>query len=103
MWLATATPMQIDMIEVYDLLRLTRRVGPFTYDPSLTETYFELLGKLIKKDFDRKSLNVDEWRMLGRSFIQLQASDPYLYEALKKTVVDSDGEEVLRNLTTRGP
>lgn len=102
LWLATATPMQIDMIEVYDLLRLTRRVGPFRYDPSLTETYFELLGKLIKKDFDRKSLNVDEWRMLGRSFIQLQASDPYLYEALKKTVVDSDGEEVLRNLTTRG-
>jgi SNF2 family DNA or RNA helicase len=36
LWLATATPMQLDPIEVYDLFRLTRRVGPFHEDPSLT-------------------------------------------------------------------
>nr|WP_093189337.1 hypothetical protein [Thiocapsa sp. KS1] len=36
LWLATATPMQLDPIEVYDLFRLTRRVGPFQDDPSLT-------------------------------------------------------------------
>jgi hypothetical protein len=29
LWLATATPMQLDPIEVCDLFRLTRRVGPF--------------------------------------------------------------------------
>jgi hypothetical protein len=35
LWLATATPMQLDAVEVSDLLALTRRVGSFQYDPSL--------------------------------------------------------------------
>jgi hypothetical protein len=42
--LATATPMQLDPVEVADLIRLTRRVGHFQLDPSLMNAYYALLG-----------------------------------------------------------
>ena len=41
LWLATATPMQIDPIEVYDLFKLCGRSGPFLADSALSMEYFE--------------------------------------------------------------
>ncbi|AXL21949.1 helicase [Megasphaera stantonii] len=102
LWMATATPMQIDTIEVYDLLKLTGRVGPFQYDPYLTETYFELLGKLIQKKFDTSNLTNEEWRILGRSFDELKSSDPYLMNILEKTVIDSRNKRPLESLAYNG-
>jgi SNF2 family DNA or RNA helicase len=46
LWLATATPMQLDPIEVFDLFRLMRRVGPFQEDPTLTQAYYEVQGRI---------------------------------------------------------
>jgi hypothetical protein len=41
--LATATPMQLDPVEVADLLQLTHRVGAFQHDPSLMLSYYDTL------------------------------------------------------------
>ena len=37
LWLATATPMQLDAVEAADLLALTRRAGAFQHDPCLMQ------------------------------------------------------------------
>lgn len=84
LWLATATPMQIDAIEVYDLLRLTGRVGSFTDDPVLTQSYFDLLGRLRE---GKEELNAIEQRYLGRSLRELQATDGYLWSELELAVL----------------
>lgn len=73
LWMATATPMQIDPIEVYDLFRLTNRVGPYQHDPTLSMHYFELMSKLVKNE----SLTRLEWAMLGQSYHQIEALDPF--------------------------
>lgn len=100
LWMATATPMQIDPVEVYDLLKQTKRVGPFCQDAYLTQAYFEVLGKLVHKDIEK--ITRMEWEVLGRSFAQLRASDPYLLKVLDKTVVDSKNRRVLRELGKAG-
>ena len=38
--------MQLDPVEVYDLMGLINRIGPFQYDPGLIEWYYELVGRL---------------------------------------------------------
>ncbi|MEW5920935.1 MAG: SNF2-related protein [Bacillota bacterium] len=47
LWLATATPMQLDPVEPCDLLALTNRVGAFQFDPSLALQYYEILARMI--------------------------------------------------------
>lgn len=98
-WLATATPMQMDSVEVYDLLRLTRRVGPYRYDASLCLKYFELLSKILQKE----ELAWQEWSFLGQSFSMLEATDPYLWELLHSTVVNNQNRKVLHKLPISCP
>lgn len=83
-WMATATPMQIDPIETWDLLRLTRRAGAFQEDPTLTMDYYGVLGKLVRGE----ELTPEEWRFFGRSFDQIKTSDPYLWKLLHNSCVD---------------
>lgn len=98
LWLATATPMQIDPVEVYDLFRLSKRVGSYCFDPMLSMSYFGLLGKLVGSSFKNNPLNAAEWRMLGQSFHQLQATDPYLWKVLQSTVVNSKNRKALEDI-----
>ena len=99
LWMATATPMQIDPIEVYDLLRLTNRVGPYQYDPTLSLYYFGLMSKLVKKE----PLSRMEWGVLGRSYHQIEALDPFLWNRLNASVVTGKNRKVLENLTWQEP
>ena len=99
LWMATATPMQIDPIEVYDLFRLTNRVGPYQHDPSLSMHYFDLMAKLIKSE----PLTRMEWALLGQSYRQLEALDPFLWERLKASVVTGKNRKVLGNLPWQDP
>ena len=99
LWLATATPMQIDAVEVYDLLRLTGRVGQYRYDASLCMAYFELLSKILQK----KELTWQEWSFLGQSFSMVEATDPYLWELLQRTVVNNQNRKVLGKLPIDRP
>lgn len=94
MWLATATPMQIDSIEAYDLLRLTNRVGAFGNDPTLCLEYFALIGDILAE----KKINAQEWRLLGQNFHHIQAEDPYLQQRLEKTVVSGKNRNALKEL-----
>ena len=99
LWMATATPMQIDPIEVYDLFRLTNRVGPYQHDPTLSMHYFELMSKLVKNE----SLTRLEWAMLGQSYHQIEALDPFLWNRLNATVVTGKNRKVLENLPWKEP
>ena len=47
LWMATATPMQLDWIEVFDLISLIDRIGAFQRDPSLVWSYYQALGELV--------------------------------------------------------
>lgn len=99
LWMATATPMQIDPIEVYDLFRLTNRVGPYQHDPTLSMHYFELMSKLVKNE----SLTRLEWAMLGQSYHQIEALDPFLWKRLHDSVVTGKNRKVLENLPWQEP
>ena len=95
LWMATATPMQINQIETWDLLRLTRRAASYQNDPTLTLNYYGVLGKQVRDE----ELSPDEWRFLGRSFEQLKTSDPFLWDQIQKTCVDTKNAKVLAGLS----
>jgi len=83
LWMATATPMQLDWVEVFDLLRLTGRVGPFQLDPSLTWSYYHALSALVSQ----QPIRPEEWEMLRRSILSLERHDPFLWRYLNEAVI----------------
>ena len=58
--MATATPMQLDPVEVSDLIRLSNRVGAFQYDPSLMLMYYRLVSSVSEGGY----LSSEEWDFL---------------------------------------
>lgn len=99
LWMATATPMQIDPVEAYDLFRLAGRSGPFLSDPTLSLQYFAMVEAIAAgMDISEKS-----WSVLGKSFRQLIALDPYLEETLEKTVITRKNERVIKELDIKKP
>ena len=99
LWLATATPMQIDPIEVYDLFKLAERSGPFLADPTLSMEYFEMSGMIAKGS----NLNEKQWSMLGQSFAQIEALDPFLWNILEETTINRKNKKVLDELYHKKP
>ena len=99
LWLATATPMQIDPIEVYDLFRLAGRSGPYLADPTLSMEYFDMTGMVAKGE----ALNASQWSVLGQSFKQIEALDPFLWRILNETTVTKKNEKVLDTLNYKKP
>ena len=94
LWLATATPMQIDPIETWDLLRLTKRAASFVNDPTLTLDFYKTLGKLVRDE----EISSSEWQFLGKSLYQIKESDPYLYDYIVKTCVDRRNSKLINRL-----
>jgi hypothetical protein len=84
LWLATATPMQLDAVEAADLLALTRRVGAFQYDARLMQVYYETLSGLTSN----RSLRTPEWTFLRRAVLAVEAEDPCFWAFLRQTVID---------------
>ncbi|MFZ5766853.1 MAG: helicase-related protein [Thermodesulfobacteriota bacterium] len=84
LWLATATPMQIGWIEVYDLIRLTNRIGLFQHDPTLTWAYYGALGKLVR----RQRVSEAEWQFLRAAIRALDRQDPFFRRYLDQAVID---------------
>lgn len=62
LWLATATPMQLEPIEAIDLATLTRRLGPFALEPRVALAYYGLLARLRAG----AGLEPLEWRFVAR-------------------------------------
>ncbi|WP_462325578.1 helicase-related protein [Desulfoplanes sp.] len=96
--LATATPMQLDPIEVYDLLRLINRVGPFQYDPGLCHWYFDILGRLV----GREAISSEEWEFLRKAVLDITHHDPIYNDFLKKAVIDGRIRLSVRHWLERG-
>lgn len=97
LWLATATPMQLDRIEIADMLSLTGRVGSFQFDPSLTQGFYEILGKLVRGNSPKDS----EWEFLRQSILALQTLDPQLWAYLHETVIDGPLKSAARGWLDR--
>ena len=91
--------MQIDPIEVYDLFKLAERSGPFLADPTLSMEYFEMTGMIAKGT----NLNEKQWSILGQSFAQIEALDPFLWNILKETAVNRKNKKVLEELYHKKP
>lgn len=83
LWLATATPMQIEPIEAIDLASLTRRLGPFGLEPQVALGYYELLGKL------RRGLSLGdlEWYFLGNVVLHIRKHDSAVSSFIDKTLL----------------
>ena len=97
--MATATPMQLDAVEAYDLLRLAGRSGPFMEDSSLCMGYFELLYNITKGE----DLTQQQWSFMGQSFVQIEMLDHYLWDFLNATVIDGRNKNVLKDMPFKQP
>jgi superfamily II DNA or RNA helicase len=84
LWMATATPMQLDWIEVFDLIYLTRRVAHFQKDPTLTWAYYNALGKLVR---DRQ-IDTHQWDLLRQAVSSVEHYDPFLWSFFHNAVID---------------
>jgi Helicase conserved C-terminal domain/SNF2-related domain len=84
-WLTTATPMQLEAVEVADLLALTRRVGAFQLDASLMASYYEIISRLIS----RRPVTTWEWNFLRRAILAIGEQDPALWSYLQQVVIDA--------------
>lgn len=84
LWLATATPLQIDPVEPCDLLALTNRVGAFQFDPTLTLQYYDILYRIGQGEEPSKY----DWDFLRRAIKALQGQDPLLWQYLQESVMD---------------
>ncbi|MBW1989634.1 MAG: DEAD/DEAH box helicase, partial [Deltaproteobacteria bacterium] len=84
LWLATATPMQLDWIEAFDLFQFSNRVGAYQYDPSLTWTYYESLGDLVRD----RDIHKSRWDLIRKSIQALDFQDPFYREYLDNAVID---------------
>ena len=98
LWLATATPMQLDWIEVYDLIHLSNRIGAFQDDPTLVWGYYDILGRLTRKE----KLNRLEWDFLRRVIRSIDYHDPPLKKYLEQTVIDGRIRTAARQLLEHG-
>lgn len=83
--MATATPMQLDPIEVSDLIRLSNRVGAFQYDPSLMLLYYRLVGAISGGE----ALKSEEWDLMRHAVTSIRHLDPKLWEYLNNVVIDA--------------
>lgn len=84
LWLATATPMQIHPVEVYDLLALTNRVGIFQFDPTITQEFYNIIEKLVHD----QEPSEEEWTFLRQAIIAVREQDPFLWRFIEQNVMD---------------
>jgi len=98
LFLATATPMQLDPIEATDLVSLTRRAGPFLEDPSLLFGYYDALGDLV----NGRNLHAVDWEFLRRAIQLVEDQDRPLWDWFTAHVIDVRSRLVLRRWLNDG-
>lgn len=83
LWLATATPMQIEPIEAVDLAALTRRLGAFGEEAQVALAYYHLLGKL------RRGTNLEdlEWAFMCRVVKHVMTHDLAVSGFVRRTLL----------------
>src|SRR5207248_7522169 len=98
LWLATATPMQLDPVEVADLLQLTRRVGAFQCDPTLMMYYYDTLGRCV----NGQRITDREWEFLRRAVLAVRDQDPLCWEFIQQAVIDGRTRLAVRQWLEQG-
>jgi hypothetical protein len=98
LWLATATPMQLDAVEAADLLALTRCVGALQHDPCLMQAYYETLSGLTSN----RPLRTPEWAFLQRAVLAVEGEDPSFWSFLQQTVIDGRTRLAVRQWLDQG-
>ncbi|MCO5107601.1 MAG: DEAD/DEAH box helicase [Burkholderiaceae bacterium] len=83
LWLATATPMQLEPIEAIDLATLTRRLGPFALEPRVALAYYGLLARLRAG----AGLEPLEWRFVARAARHVLRFDPAAARFVERSVM----------------
>lgn len=83
LWLATATPLQLDTVEVADLVRLVGRVSGFQHEPVLLRSYYDTLAKLLHEE----TLTTWEWRFVQDALRSLKLHDPALWRFITENVL----------------
>lgn len=93
LWLATATPVQLDWIEAFDLFSLLERGGAFQSSPSLVRFYYDILGQIIEGE----NLSKTEWALLRRAVERLRQEDPLYWEYLEKGIIHGYGKKLMND------
>ncbi|WP_315506957.1 helicase-related protein [Pyramidobacter piscolens] len=93
MWLATATPMQLNWIESWDLMKLMRASGWYDNDPTLMKNYYDALNNFADGNFC-------PWQgqLLGSAKRQLERTDPR-FDSLRK-VREKETERLIQGETS---
>jgi hypothetical protein len=91
LWLATATPVQLDWIEAFDLFSLLERGGAFQSSPTLVRFFYDILGQIIEGE----NLSKTEWALLRRAVERLRQEDPMYWEYLEKGIIHGYGKKVM--------
>jgi ERCC4-related helicase len=86
LWLATATPMQLNAVEAYDLADLIGRIGCFASEHSLVAVFYSLLGKLTQSH----PLSTEEQQTLHLIASRTRFEDPALWEKIHKWLIEKD-------------
>ena len=84
LWLATATPMQIHPVEVYDLLALSNRVGIFQHDATLSNEFYQIIDKCTNGSEPTN----EEWGFMRRAITMIRVQDPLLWQFIENFVID---------------
>ncbi|MDV7143514.1 helicase-related protein [Tropicimonas sp. TH_r6] len=71
--LATATPLQLEMQEAFDLMRLTRRVGSFAFDDDITREYYDAVQEFVRTKGRISLATID---FLRRAVHEIKLLDP---------------------------
>jgi len=86
LWLATATPMQMQAVEAYDLAGLIGRLGSFSTEHCLSQAYYDILGGMaVGQSPDR-----EEQATLHTLAKRVQYEDPALWDRLNSWLLEKD-------------
>ncbi|HLS27061.1 MAG TPA: helicase-related protein, partial [Opitutales bacterium] len=88
LWLATATPVQLNFVEAWDLFRLLRRTGSFDADVELSASWYRWIERLQQGESLEK-----EWPLIVELTDELTRIDPEYFRWLQ--------EAFLKNLRLR--
>lgn len=88
LWLATATPMQLDPVEAYDLADLIGRLGCFAAEQSLVAVYYAIIGRMIQG----QSPTPEEQETLRIVVSRAQHEDPSLWGRIATWLLEHDLE-----------
>lgn len=98
LYLATATPMQLNRVEAFDLLRLMPSAGLVQFSEDLCDIFYQLREKTLADD----ALEAHELVWLQRYLRDVRKSSPTQWDFVTTQVLDTFGSADLNTLVDEG-